>query len=183
MCLQRVPGRLVQVRTDGGSDWSKIGNLDEPINVVVNPNNSNQLYCVDGVRGNSEGFWVSNDGGNTWTEPQGFITTAGSVGTSDLYSVAVDPTNFNHVLVSFHSPWAGTTNAGVLESNNGGSSWIIHQPPAGSAGGYGMDVFFLDNPATGQGNSDTWLFTAQGNSGFYRTTDGGKPGPRCTTCR
>jgi photosystem II stability/assembly factor-like uncharacterized protein len=84
----------------------------------------------------------------------------------------VDPSNFNHVLVSFHYPWNNTTNAGVLESNDGGSSWIVHQPPAGSAGGYGMDVFFLDSPATGQGNSNTWLFTAQAG-GFFRTTDAG----------
>jgi photosystem II stability/assembly factor-like uncharacterized protein len=159
--------------TNGGSNWAKVGQLDEPIHITVDPRNSNHLYCVDGVRGSTEGFWVSNDAGNTWTMPQGFQTTTNTAaGNSDLYSLAVDPTDFNHVLVSYHYPWKDTNNAGVLESKDGGTSWIVHQPPAGSLGGYGMDVFFLYNPATHQGDANTWLFTAQAG-GFFRTTDAG----------
>ena len=131
------------------------------------------MYCVDGVRGATEGFWVSRDGGITWTMPPGFESvTRKPVGTRDLYSLAVDPADFRHVLVSFHSPWTESRNCGVLESKDGGDSWIAHDPPAQSAGGYGMAIFFLYDPATGQGNEDTWLFTAQAG-GFFRTTDGG----------
>jgi hypothetical protein len=159
--------------TDAGSTWKRVGNLDEPVHVTVDPKNSNHLYCVDGVRGNTIGFWISNDGGESWTKPAGFVTaTASPVGTQDLYSVATEPGDFNHVLVSFHSPWTGTNNAGVLESVDGGLTWAVRNPPAGAAGGYGMAIFFLDFPQHQLGNGKTWLFTAQAG-GFFRTNDGG----------
>jgi len=173
VCAYDVSKGGLYKTTDGGGTWAKIGNLDEPIHLAIDPRNSNHLYCVDGVRGATLGFWVSNDGGKTWTLPEGFSkVTEPPVGTRDLYSLAVDPTNFNHVLVSFHSPWRGTDNCGVLESRDGGATWIVHDPPAGSAKGYGMAIFFLSNPATRQRDSNTWLFTAQAG-GFFRTTDAG----------
>lgn len=152
--------------TDAGSTWKKVGPLDEPIHVVVNPKDSKHLYAVDGVRGNTMGFWISKDGGETWTKPAGFnAATANPVGTQDLYHVAADPADFNHVLVTFHSPWSTGNNAGVLESTDGGLTWAARNPPSGSTGGYGMSVFFLGSPKT-------WLFTAQ-QGGFFRTEDGG----------
>ena len=159
--------------TDAGSTWNRVGNLDEPVHVAVDPADSKHLYVVDGVRGNTIGFWISHDGGETWTKPDGFTKiTANPVGTQDLYSIATEPGNFNHVLVSFHSPWNGATNAGVLESMDGGLTWAARNPPAGSANGYGMAIFFLDFPRIKQGDAKTWLFTAQ-QGGFFRTTDGG----------
>ena len=158
---------------DGGSTWRRVGNLDEPLHVAIDPEDSRHLYAVDGVRGNTQGFWVSRDGGETWAKPEGFAKASGDpVGTQDLYSLSVEPGNFDHVLVSYHSPWKGSNNAGVLESEDGGTTWTAHAPPAGSAGGYGMAVFFLDYPAHKIGNADTWLFTAQ-QGGFFRTADGG----------
>lgn len=159
--------------TDGGSNWRRVGHLDEPVHVVVDPKNSNHLYAVDGVRGNTMGFWISNDGGETWTKPAGFTAaTASPVGTQDLYSIATEPGDFNHILVSFHSPWSTGNNAGVLESLDGGLNWAVRNPPPGSAGGYGMAIFFLYFPQHNMGNDKTWLFTAQ-QGGFFRTVDGG----------
>jgi hypothetical protein len=174
ICAYDVSKAGLYKTTDGGSTWAKTGNLDEPVHIAVDPRNSNHLYCVDGVRGNTIGFWVSTDGGATWIKPQGFIAaTQDPVGTQDVYSIATEPGDFNHILVSFHSPWNdGSKNAGVLESKDGGSTWIVHNPPAGSASGYGMSVFFLSYPAHGLGNKNTWLFTAQAG-GFFRTTDAG----------
>ena len=159
--------------TDAGSTWKKIGQLDEPLHVVIDPNDSNHLYCVDGVRGATLGFWESKDGGESWTMPEGFKSaTEKPVGTRDLYSIAIDPTDFKHLLVSFHSPWA-EKNCGVLESVEGGESWTAHDPPPTLKGGYGMAVFFLFDPAKKIGDKNTWLFTAQ-EGGFFRTTDSGK---------
>jgi photosystem II stability/assembly factor-like uncharacterized protein len=159
--------------TDGGSAWRRVGHLDEPVHLVVDPKDPKHLYAVDGVRGNTMGFWISDDGGESWTQPAGFIKATGSpVGTRDLYSIATEPGDFNHILVSFHSPWAGTKNAGVLESVDGGLTWEARQPPAGSAEGYGMAIFFLSFPRHKMGNGKTWLFTAQ-QGGFFRTADGG----------
>lgn len=160
--------------TDGGATWKKIGHLDEPLHVAINPANSKHLYCVDGVRGATLGFWKSQDGGETWSMPEGFKkATEKPVGTRDLYSMAVDPTDFKHVLVSFHSPWAEGKNCGVLESQDGGETWTAHNPPPTLKGGYGMAVFFLFDPVKKVGDRDTWLFTAQ-EGGFFKTTDGGK---------
>ena len=173
VCAYDVSKGGLYKTTDGGSTWAKVGHLDEPIHVVVDPHDPNHLYCVDGVRGSTQGFWVSTDGGNSWAMPPGFdAATRKPVGTRDLYSIAVDPTDFRHVLVSFHSPWSGSDNCGVLESKDGGDSWTVHHPPDGSAKGYGMAVFFLNDPATGRGDKNTWLLTTQ-SGGFFRTTDAG----------
>lgn len=160
--------------TDSGATWKKIGHLDEPLHLAVDPRNSQHLYCVDGVRGDRLGFWVSQDGGETWSMPEGFKQiTEKPVGTRDLYSLAVDPTDFQHVLVSFHSPWADGQNCGVLESPDGGGKWVAHAPPPKLKGGYGMAVFFLFDPEKKIGDKNTWLFTAQ-EGGFFKTTDGGR---------
>jgi hypothetical protein len=163
--------------TDGGSNWRKIGNLDEPIRVRVDPHNSNHLYACDGVRGNTEGFWVSNDGGETWNHPQAYsdLTTSGLGYFWDMYDIAVDPTDFNHVLGAFHGAWGWTdtnwnTSSGVIESTDGGNSWIVHDPMTGW--GTGHAITFLYNPTLGKGNASTWLLGTQGN-GFFRTTNAG----------
>ena len=57
---------------DGGSNWTKIGKLDEPIRVRIDPKNTQHLYAGDGVRGGTMGFFVSMDGGATWNMPQSF---------------------------------------------------------------------------------------------------------------
>ena len=59
--------------TDGGNTWARIG-------LRVNPNNGQQLYAVQGVRGEAMGFWVSNNGGANWTRPQGFTDLANNIG-------------------------------------------------------------------------------------------------------
>jgi photosystem II stability/assembly factor-like uncharacterized protein len=163
--------------TDGGSTWTKIAPFDVPLHVRIDPKNSNHVYVIDGVRGNYMGFWVSTDGGANWTQPQGFKTAAGdtTVNTFDGYSVAVDPSDFNHCLVSFHSGWpdrAGYSySCGVFESKDGGNSWTIHYPVAGMTGpGFGVD--FLYSPDLKVGDKNTWLLGCQGG-GFWRTSDAG----------
>lgn len=177
VCAYDVTKGGLYKTTDGGATWVKAGKLDEPIHVVIDPKDSDHLYCVDGVRGATLGFWTSTDGGKTWAHPRGLdAKTQQPIGDLDLYSIAVDPTDFKHILVSLHSPWSGpwkgTMNCGVLESRDGGDTWIVHDPPPASKGGYGMAIFFLYNPATKQGDANTWLFTAQ-QGGFFRTTDAG----------
>ncbi|MDB5336537.1 MAG: hypothetical protein JWN70_2156 [Planctomycetaceae bacterium] len=174
ICAYDVKKGGLYKTTDGGGTWKKIGHLDEPLHVAINPADSNHLYSVDGVRGDTPGFWISKDGGETWSMPEGYKTISEKpVGTRDLYHVAVDPTDFKHILVSFHSPWADGKNCGVLESQDGGDSWVAHAPPPTLKGGYGMAVFFLYDPVKKIGDRNTWLFTAQ-EGGFFKTTDGGK---------
>ena len=170
--------------TDGGSSWRKISQLDEPIKVRIDPKNPQHLYVVDGVRGGTEGFWVSCDGGETFYIPEGFkaLKTDPGMFQYDTYDVAVDPTDFNHVLVSHHGAWGWTdtkwdTNSGVLESKDGGESWIVHEPMKGW--GTGHAITFLYNPDKKVGNSDTWLLGTQG-AGMFKTSDAGKTWKKVT---
>jgi hypothetical protein len=166
--------------TDGGSTWAKIGPFQQPIRIRIDPKNSNHLYAGDGVRGSTNGFWVSNDGGATWTMPAEFNRLADSVRTHDVYDIAVDPSNFNHALVSFHYYWFGGMNAGIFETFDGGTSWKVHSPDAGWSGTGGYDVLFLYNPALGIGDSATWLYCTQG-AGYWRTTNAGTTWTKVTT--
>ena len=164
--------------TDGGSNWKKLSELDEPLYVRIDPNNPQHLYAVDGVRGGSEGFWVSCDGGETFRTPEGFKALKDDPGMFqyDVYDIAVDPTNFDHVLLSHHGAWGWTdtkwdTNSGVLESKDGGETWIVHEPMKGW--GTGHAIAFLYNPELKLGNGDTWLLGTQG-AGMFKTSDAGK---------
>jgi photosystem II stability/assembly factor-like uncharacterized protein len=176
--------------TDAGATWKILGNkaaaqqyqptttfLDKVLHVRVDPRNPAHLYAGQGVGGKYLGFWISNDGGENWAKTDGWLATSKSVGfIDDIYDVAVDPTDFDHVLVSSHAAWAfGSakygTDAGVLESKDGGKTWIVHDPITGW--GYGHAINFLYAPELGIGDSQTWLLGTQGD-GQWRTTDGGK---------
>jgi MYXO-CTERM domain-containing protein len=146
-----------------------------PLHIRIDPNDSSHIYAGDGVRGNTTGFWISHDAGANFVKPAGYVSAASGAGINadDVYDVAVDPTDFNHVLVSFHSAWAWGSvkygnDAGVMESKDGGTTWTIHDPVAGWGAGHA--VKFLYDPARGIGNSQTWLLGTQGD-GFWRTTN------------
>ena len=184
MCTLYVTSDLAGVfRTrDGGSTWVKLGDpakmgdpttsyLDSPIAVRVDPRDGKHLYATQGVRGTTQGFWVSHDGGETWTLPAGFLAVTPK-STRDVTTLAIDPTDFAHILVGSHSAWPGMTNAGILESKDGGDTWIVHAPiPEFNSGSMGIN--FLFDPAHGVGDSRTWLVGTDGK-GLWRTTDAGE---------
>ncbi|MBK8234344.1 MAG: hypothetical protein IPK74_02190 [Deltaproteobacteria bacterium] len=155
--------------TDGGASWSTIGDLPEPVSpgvMEIDPADAQHMVYVGGVRGSSLGFWISNDGGDTWSTPTGFAEHAdNSIGgwTNDVYHVAADPTDFDHLLLTFHSGFEFTGDAGVLESHDGGQSWTRHDAMPGW--GAGHSIWFV-------GDADTWLLGTQGD-GYWRTADAG----------
>ena len=164
---------------DGGGSWLKVGPFDEPLHVRIDPTDPKHLYVGDGVRGNTQGFWVSHDGGDTWAKPDGFEKVAASIGITqssgmqDIYDIGVDPSDFNHVLLSFHSPWSWDefdAGAGIIESRDGGDSWNVI-PRQGWAQGH--SIRFLYEPELGIGDSNTWLLGTQG-PGYWRTSDAGQ---------
>lgn len=169
---------------DAGKHWLQIGDLPE-INglgrIRIDPNNPKHMYVTGGVVG-AWGFWVSNDGGNTWRMPAAFAEGANNIWTRDMYNIAVDPLDFNHFILSSHQPWAycgegratGScgVDAGVLESRDGGVTFIPHYPPDGMNHGNGIAI--LSDPRNSQGNGDTWLVGGGYDRGIYRTDDAGK---------
>ncbi len=170
---------------NGGMNWQLLGTPGAPVvdrtttylyNVYafeVDPFDSGHVYATCGVRGGTLGFWVSTDAGASWTMPQGFADIAATTATLDVTSMAVDPTNFNHVLIASHSAWKNMGNAGILESFDGGASWTPHAPvsswPVGTAA---IHFLYKDDPVTPIGDSQTWLVVTDGN-GFWRTTNAG----------
>ena len=178
--------------TNGGGTWTRLGNrkiepeqdrtayLDMPLRIRVDPKNPRHLYAGDGVRGATLGFWISTDAGETWTKPASLIALADQKQyfLDDIYDVAVDPTDFKHVLVSSHSGWTDTA-SGVLESKDGGNTWVAHEPR--NSWGSGHSIAFLYNPTLGIGNANTWLLGTQAD-GYWRTTDGGKNWTQVSDC-
>lgn len=157
-------------------DWTGIDHIDEPLHVRVDPADSQHLYVGDGVRGGTEGFWVSHDGGETFAKPAGWLALEATktMSMGDVYDVAVDPSDFKHILTSFHGSWGWTdtkwnTSSGVLESKDGGETFIVHEP---GSWGTGHAINFLYDPELGIGDKNTWLLGTQGG-GYYRTSDAG----------
>jgi hypothetical protein len=150
--------------TDRGSTWAKVGELDEPVVVRVDPRNPEHLWAGDGVRGSTMGLWESHDGGLSWTKPASWASQPMFV--DDVYDVAVDPANFDHLLVTSHSPWDWgdvAAGAGVMESVDGGKSWIAHENAGNWGQGHG--IWFLDD-------ASTWLLGTQ-DAGYWLTQDAG----------
>ena len=182
--------------TNCGTSWTLLGTppavaaspgnsyttpyLDSPIAIRVDPSDSTHLVATQGVRGTSLGFWVSHNGGATWTMPTAFYTLAGSTTTNDVTQMAIDPTNFNHIIVGSHSTWVGLGNAGVMETTDGGTTWTAHAPVMSWSSG-SLAINFLYDPATGQGNSQTWLVGDWTSNGMWKTTNSGGSWTQVTT--
>lgn len=156
--------------TNAGASWARLGDLPDPVSpgvMAIDPLNPQHMYYGGGVRGASLGFWVSTNGGAHWEQPAAFLAQANnSVGgwTNDVYDVKADPADFDHVLITFHSPFEFSPNgAGVLETKNGGGQFKRIWPSHGW--GTGHSIWFL-------GRSDTWLLGTQ-SAGYWRTSDSG----------
>ena len=165
--------------TDGGNNWDKIGleNSERIANIIVNPENSNEVYVA--VLGalwsdNKErGVYKSVDAGNTW---ENILYLNESTGCADL---AMDPTNPNILYASMwefrRTAWSfnsGGENSALYKSTDGGKNWNkIHNGfPEGKLGRLAIGVS-ESNPST--------LYTvieAEKNEdkGLYRSVDGGK---------
>jgi hypothetical protein len=161
--------------TNAGTSWAKIYDINGVMHMAVDPADPLHLYAIAGVIGD-HGFWVSTDGGFSWAYPSGWQAAWEVIGTSDMYYVATDPTDFNHALLTFHYYWNNSDAAGVVETHDGGASFTIHQPAWGGAGQW---VEFLYDLDTGVGDANTWLVGAQ-NDGYFRTSDAGENWTRVT---
>lgn len=177
-----VSGGGLYKTTDWGETWDKIGNvsgvgdLDNPLHLKIDPNDSDHLFLVQGVRGATMGFYESTDGGETFTKNTALVSALATAGVDsgarhDCYDLDVNPDDFDHVLVTFHYPWGGDhdTNSGIAETLDGGATWTIHDPESGW--GTGHAIHFLYRPDLAVGDEDTWLLGTE--AGIFRTTNAG----------
>jgi hypothetical protein len=151
--------------TDRGATWTALGAsdadpyddtstfLDLPISIAVDPADSSHLYVTEGVRGAGNGFWVSHDGGASWLRKK----------SDDLTSRAIDPLDFNHVLVGTHNFMPS-----LFETKDGGDTWTSIPVPFADGGSFGVRMLY--DPTSGQGDNRTWLLHGPGH---WRTSDAG----------
>ena len=161
--------------TDCGATFTKIATGTNAADVNrgmnwtlgIDPQEPNVVYTNSGY--GSNGLFKSTDGGVNWTD----IWSGKSqpeLGKAFTYNfanvIAIDPENHLHILLTFHEAClAPHTSTCIVESKDGGTSWVIHDGKAGWNGGEGQVIFFLDSPTT-------WLWGSQTN-GFWRTPDSG----------
>ncbi|HEX4950055.1 MAG TPA: SBBP repeat-containing protein [Blastocatellia bacterium] len=137
--------------TDGGTQWQRLGLVQNTFTVVVHPTTPTTLYA-----GTSGALFKSTDGGATWTFQQVPL-----IGSPLFFSVAIDPTNPETVYTG--------TGGGVYKTTNGGTTW--------AAVNNGLAQFFGSTPpqvnrVVVDRNTPTTLYAGTVR-GFFKTTDGG----------
>ncbi len=164
--------------TDGGTNWKKLGfdKSERIANIIVNPNNSNEVYVA--VLGalwsdsDERGVYKSNDAGKTWNK---ILYVDQTTGCADL---AMNPNNPNVLYASMwefrRTGWSfnsGGDKSALYKSTNGGKSWNkIHNGfPEGKLGRLGIAV------APSDSNILYTVIEAEEDSkkGLYRSDDAG----------
>jgi photosystem II stability/assembly factor-like uncharacterized protein len=145
--------------TNAGSIWSQINVCPYIAGLEIDPKNSQHLYVGGWQNGD---FWESLDGGATWTKKP-------LIGSPDVGGWAVDPSDFRHIILSWHYIFDG--NGTFCESKDGGNTWNSITIP-GVQGASTKGMHFLYQPELKIGDNRTWLVTGEG-SGFWRTSDAG----------
>jgi len=163
---------------DGGTNWKKIGfdNSERIANIIVNPNNSNEVYVavLGALWSDSEerGVYKSNDAGKTWNK---VLYVDQTTGCADL---AMDPNNPNVLYASMwefrRTGWSfnsGGDKSALYKSTDGGKNWNkIHNGfPEGKLGRLAIAV------APSDSNILYTIIEAEKDSkkGLYRSDNAG----------
>jgi hypothetical protein len=156
------------VALDAGRQWTF---LVDPVDPNTLYTNAGYNSCVSGSSdpGNCvSGAFKSTNGGVDWQViwPPSDPTLAQVVAYNFVGHLAMDPTDRQHLLVSFHAACAAPHSAACVgESLDGGATWRIVDGLSQWTGGEGQAIYFLDG-------GGTWLFGSQSN-GLWRTSDSG----------
>ncbi len=150
---------------DGGNSWVPLSDkwpLLPTSCVVVDPANSNVVYCGTGdiLGGPGIGIMKSTNGGQSWTSEGQSI-----FGTNSVRKVLVDVNNSNTILAGYGGPGAG----GIARSTDGGTTWTsVLQVP-----GTISDIAYSIPNAQGQ----RYLYASSENGGnaggIYRSSNDG----------
>lgn len=162
--------------TDCGSTWSAVatGTNAEGINRGINwtlgidHDSPKTLYTSAAYAMN--GLFKSTDGGVSWTDVWSAETQpelAEAFEYSFVNQLVVDPKDPRHLLLTMHEncrpPYSTSC---VLESDDAGATWSLHEGDSSWQPDQGLTIHFLDGPST-------WLTGSQTN-GVWRTSDAGE---------
>ena len=161
-------GTGIQKTTDCGSTWSHVNTglgqeMDKGLqgSMVIDPVDPNILYAD--ARYGPNGLWKTTDGGVNWRNLYTDDIAKVFENNGMTESVAMDPTDHLHLIVSPHFMCQnGHSQHCLLETTDGGNTFKVIEdtPPAGEFSG----VMVVDRK--------TWL-VAMPFDGLYRTGDSG----------
>jgi hypothetical protein len=163
--------------TDCGATWAIVatGKNADVVNAGMNwtfgvdPIDPLTLYTNSGYGSMGSGLLKSTNGGVDWDviwPPAAQPDLAAAFTYNFANVIAIDPSNHQHVLLTFHEACLSPHNATcIAESMDSGASWKLIDGNASWTGNEGQVIFFL-------GDSTTWLWGSQTN-GFWRSADGG----------
>ncbi len=162
--------------TNCGASWTKIATGTKAAEVnsgmgwtfAIDPQEPNVIYTNSGY--GSNGLFKSIDGGVNWIDVWSTASQP-ELGKSFQYNfanvVAIDPTDHQHLLLTFHEPCLAPHNATcIAESFDAGTTWKLLDGEPTWNGAEGQVIWFLDS-------SSHWLWGSQIN-GFWRSGDSGK---------
>jgi len=152
--------------TNCGADWTHIStgkhgtDIDNGRNwsLVIDPTNSQVLYTTAGYA--TGDVYKSTNGGVDW-QPTLTADVKKTLADGFINTIAMDPTNPQHLLVSPHGGCNGVAKC-LGETTDGGSTWKITQGPAGWNEGDGLNMI----------DSSTWFYESAFSS-IWRTTNAG----------
>jgi hypothetical protein len=168
---QWQPGAGVYKSTDCGATWAKANTGRNAAQVdsgngwqiIIDPVDPNVMYVINGY-GGPPSLFKSTDAGTDWdaTFPDKGVV-AEAIGGNFTQAVSMDPTDHDHLVVTFHFNCSGTyAPMCMAESKDAGASWRIFKGP-GSGWSEGANPIVL--------GSTTWLYSEGG--GVHYTSDSG----------
>ena len=147
-----------------GTNGAAIGDCAGALRIAPGKTGSPPILYVSCIRGTGSGFWASVNGGVDFTH-----YNVGPAQSQQFYPPVVDPYDAQHLLMAMH----GTDL--LLQSTDGGQTWMAATTDPGMAGGstYGINFINTGDVAT---TRTTWLWMAAatgGKIGTWRTTNSG----------
>ncbi len=178
--------------TDNGANWTPLTDGQPSLAIgaiAVDPNNPNVIYAGTGESSGcalcyyGAGLLKSTDGGATWTQITGPITTTEPGVPSFLNvgftKITIDPTNTSVIYVATGATASGNPNSfpqgvstsqvGLWKSTDGGNTWR-NLDPSGANGTTRCHDVIIDP------QNNNRVYAAMRLTGIFRSDSGGEPG-------